>query len=294
MSVWRFESNKVVLGATAINQKRTMTFGVRKSYPMAFTLVELLVVISIIALLVAILLPALNKARYQAKRIVCLTQVRDQALSQFEYATDSDGHFSPNNSNGPQYMRSNLVNGTDTFSAMIGTYISNPEVMFCPILQSLGGGMDERYYSSGGYGGWDILEWSGTSSNGALWDPSGGPPTYVVSGYCWFANFRNEVTDPSFEITFLPGERPWPRNLSECSAQSAFIAHEVSGPDFNTIYWDLAHGGSYDLFMAPIESSTHEDSPVGYADGSVIFHMKNEMKPRANLPWGGAAYYYYY
>jgi len=213
-----------------MNQKRTMTFGVRKSYPMAFTLVELLVVISIIALLVAILLPALNKARYQAKRLVCLTQVRDQALSQFEYATDSDGHFSPNNSNGPQYMRSNLVNGTDTFSAMIGTYISNPEVMFCPILQSLGGGMDERYYSSGGYGGWDILEWSGTSSNGALCDPSGGPPTYVVSGYCWFANFRNEVTDPSFEITFLPGERPWPRNLSECSAQSGLSLMRYRGP----------------------------------------------------------------
>jgi prepilin-type N-terminal cleavage/methylation domain-containing protein/prepilin-type processing-associated H-X9-DG protein len=53
----------------------------------AFTLVELLVVISIIALLMGILLPALNRAREQGKRIVCLNNLRQLTLSWMNYAS---------------------------------------------------------------------------------------------------------------------------------------------------------------------------------------------------------------
>jgi prepilin-type N-terminal cleavage/methylation domain-containing protein/prepilin-type processing-associated H-X9-DG protein len=52
-----------------------------------FTLVELLVVISIIALLMAILLPALARAREQGKRIVCLNNLRQLTLAWMNYAS---------------------------------------------------------------------------------------------------------------------------------------------------------------------------------------------------------------
>ncbi len=59
----------------------------------AFTLVELLVVIGIIALLIAILLPSLNNARDHAIRIKCLAQLRQLGTMTFIYAANNKGHI---------------------------------------------------------------------------------------------------------------------------------------------------------------------------------------------------------
>jgi prepilin-type N-terminal cleavage/methylation domain-containing protein len=59
----------------------------------AFTLVELLVVIGVIALLMGILLPALSKARASANRVVCLSNVRQLYTGILMYCNDNDGWF---------------------------------------------------------------------------------------------------------------------------------------------------------------------------------------------------------
>ena len=58
-----------------------------------FTLVELLVVIAIIAVLMAILLPALNRAREQGKRAVCLNNVHSLTLGWMLYCDDWDEYL---------------------------------------------------------------------------------------------------------------------------------------------------------------------------------------------------------
>ena len=59
----------------------------------AFTLVELLVVIGIVALLIAILLPALSVARANSRAVACLSNLRQMAVAAQAYCNDNGGRY---------------------------------------------------------------------------------------------------------------------------------------------------------------------------------------------------------
>jgi len=91
--------------------------------PARFTLIELLAVVAIIAILSALLLPVLGKARGRVKTISCLNQQKQTGLSVQSYMSDFSSYFhSPINGNQIKWTN-NLINND---------YIKNPDILCCP------------------------------------------------------------------------------------------------------------------------------------------------------------------
>lgn len=107
----------------------------------AFTLIELLVVIAMIAVLMAILMPALGAAKDQAKKTVCTAHIKDLALALRMYTDDYDGkiHNSPNMGlwdNGWQHPTIATQYGPNDDNAYWGIayypYAKNKNIFSCP------------------------------------------------------------------------------------------------------------------------------------------------------------------
>ncbi len=139
----------------------------RQTQP-GFTLVELLVVVSIIALLISILMPSLRKARDQAKRVVCAANLSGFERGFFGYANENQdyacsGSFDPDIDNG----RDGPVDKVGWVADLVNNGYAFPAEQLCPsneakVNQKLSQGSSGVYpnvYSNGDdYSSWDLID----------------------------------------------------------------------------------------------------------------------------------------
>jgi len=129
----------------------------------AFTLIELLMVIALIAVLVALLLPALSTAQSQGRRAACLNNLKQLGLSGQLYCADNDGRLAENLPQGQStnsWVLGNMKYGNDaTNQALIRQskfypYASQLSTFRCPADPSQIGGVSRvRSYSMNGWVG---------------------------------------------------------------------------------------------------------------------------------------------
>lgn len=241
----------------------------------AFTLVELLVVIAIIAVLISILLPALTKAREQANRVACASNVRQLCMAQLMYANDNHGYFLDVGNGDGSFNNLNLTPNSAIASpfkihkgamqVLQQSYHLPDAVFFCPSNWEWKEINSANFPNANGYYHTGYFFFGGQTSLGGTLSDAFNP---VTGGYS--AQSLNEV--PLQTPHVFPrrvGQRSYYGILVTDMTQSDASGLMSTNSGSNHIRGGLVSGGYL--------PRGNGGANVGYVDGHVEWHLQNQM-----------------
>lgn len=241
----------------------------------AFTLVELLVVISIIALLLAVLIPALSRAKLIAERVICATHIKDISTAFLTYASlENNGKLpigamgvDPNLGDTPYFdgsKWSSLNYITQPTWLALTKYVKDTRTMICPGFAKTKDCKNDPLFK------------------GEPWVPTGStwkPPAYKI-GYNyhgghfaekWAPDSRDVIlkvkawTSP-YRVTDKGDLTLFSDMITMCDkAYGTFISHSARGSITGNITQD------------PLKLSYNSGGEIGKLDGSVKWKALKDM-----------------
>ena len=220
-----------------------------------FTLIELLVVIAIIAVLMGILMPALQRVREQARQRSCGSQVRQHGLAFIMYGNDNNGKLPLPDIPGGWLWDLDV----DVVNFMLQTGMTK-KLFYCPSNQAMHPNMDHFWT-------FQAEEVSAKKLTG----------NFIVSGYCYILDIKkgsgqrprieNDPTRSKMWLSTVNEKHPAQRELT---VDATLCAWDQQGETYPNGNFGMVAGGTLGQVQL-YDTSSHLKNDAEPAGGNIVF-----------------------